>query len=229
MKIIEILEDFVGLFFPKVCPACGFNLFRNEKCICTRCLYHLPKTNFEKIKDNPVAMIFWGRVQIELATSFFYFNKGSKFRKLVHKLKYKGATDIGFELGCQFGLRLAESDFNTIDVIIPVPLHPEKFKKRGYNQSEYIASGIAHVLKKELNTSALVRTLSSSTQTRKTRFERWQNVENIFEVQKPNELINKHVLIVDDVITTGSTLEACAIAIKKINNTKVSIATLATA
>lgn len=226
---MKILSDFLDLFYPRTCAACGFNLIHNEKLICTKCLFFLPKTNFHKDIDNPVARLFWGRVKIEYASAYFYFNKGSRFRKLIHQLKYKGQKQIGFELGRQFGFNLAESLFNEIDVIIPVPLHPKKEKKRGYNQSECIALGIADAMKKQVETKLIFRSVATQTQTKKTRIERWENVEDIFHLSNVQALEGKHVLLVDDVVTTGSTLEACSKAILAAKNTKVSIVALAVA
>lgn len=221
--------DFVSLLFPKVCAACGINLADTEQSICTRCLYQLPTTNFHDDPENEVAKLFWGRVKIEKATSFYYYHKGSKFQKPIHQLKYKGQKHIGLDLGRIFGLHLKETGFNKTDLIIPVPLHYKKLKKRGYNQSEFIARGIAEGLEKPVSTDILYRAVYNPTQTNKSRFERWENVEGIFQCKKKEFLENKHVLLVDDVVTTGSTLEACAHTISGIKNTKVSIATLAVA
>ncbi|OFX88282.1 MAG: amidophosphoribosyltransferase [Bacteroidetes bacterium GWF2_33_16] len=227
--IVKYFTDFFGLFFPELCVVCSKHLFVQEKLICTKCLYHLPKTNFHNDIENPVAQLFWGRAKIEYATAFFYFNKGSQYQDLMHHFKYHGKKEIGFVMGRAFGLQLIESPFKEIDIIIPVPLHPKKQKKRGYNQSDWIAMGLANSLKKDADTTTLVRSVSTATQTRKTRFERWQNVENIFKIIDPSKIEGKHILLVDDVVTTGSTLEACANAILEIKNTKVSIATLAVA
>jgi ComF family protein len=174
-----------------------------------------------------VAQLFWGRIPIENATSFFSYKKGSNYQHLIHFIKYKGLKELGFETGRKFGLILSDSDiYNIIDVIIPVPLHPKKEKKRGYNQSEWIASGLAQSMQKPISINNLIRNLHTSTQTQKNRFERWQNVENIFTVNDANEFKNKHILLVDDVVTTGSTLEACAFELLKIENVKISIVTL---
>jgi len=218
------------LLFPRLCVTCGDKLIEQEQWICLHCLHHIPRTNFHQEPDNPVARLFYGRVQIEFATSFFYFSKGSKYQTLLHNLKYKGMKELGDEIGKQFGIDLSKSaDFSTVDVICPVPLHPQKEKKRGYNQSWWIASGIARQMQKELSDDNLKRVSATETQTRKTRFERWQNVEGIFELSNPEAFAGKHVLLVDDVVTTGSTLEACAQAILSQTNARVSIATLATA
>jgi ComF family protein len=188
----------------------------------------LPVSNFHWHPGNKVEQLFWGRVHIENATAFFAFNKGSNYQHLIHFIKYKGLKELGFETGRRFGISLLESiRFSSVDVIVPVPLHPKKQKLRGYNQSEWIAKGISASMKKPVSIDNLKRNLHTSTQTRKNRFERWENVENIFEVTRPDEFAGKHILLIDDVVTTGSTLESCAFQLLQIENVKVSIATLA--
>jgi ComF family protein len=229
-KIQEYYIDFINLFYPNTCSACGNTLIKQEEIICTTCLYNLPKTKYWLEKDNPISKIFWGRVQIENACSYYFFSKGSIFRDLIHKLKYNGAKEIGSCMGKYFGYVLADSPlYSDIDIIIPVPLHPKKEKKRGYNQSDWIAMGLSEGMKKEWNGKLLFRKVATETQTKKSKFERWQNVENIFNIKNPKKLIGKHILLVDDVITTGSTIEACANSILSIENTKVSIVALACA
>jgi len=194
------------------------------------CLHHIPRTNFHLDPDNPVARLFYGKVNIERATSYFYFSKGSKYQTLLHDLKYKGMKELGEEIGKHFAIDLQQSpEFRSVDIICPVPLHPSKEKKRGYNQSWWIASGIAKQMNKELSSDNLHRITATETQTRKSRFARWQNVEGIFELSNPEAFSEKHILLIDDVVTTGATLEACAAAILSTTNAKVSIATLATA
>ncbi len=229
VKSRKYLYDFISLLFPRVCSACGTNLADTEQTLCTRCLYQLPTTNFHDDPENEVAKLFWGRVNIEKATSFYYYFKGSKFQKPIHQLKYHGQKHIGFDLGKIFGQHLKETGFKITDLIIPVPLHYKKLKKRGYNQSEFIARGIAEALDKPVATDIIYRAVYNPTQTKKSRFERWENVDGIFLCKKESKLMNKHVLLVDDVVTTGSTLEACAQAITRISGAKVSVATLAVA
>ncbi len=226
---MQLTDDFLQFFFPDLCVACGQILNKQEKVLCTQCLFHIPRTEFHKDFENPVSQLFWGRVKIEYAGSFFYFNKGSSYQSLIHKLKYKGRRDIGIELGKIFGAELRKSVFTMADMIIPVPLHPEKIKIRGYNQSEMIAKGLSLSLNLPVNTSALLRSESTETQTRKSRFERFRNMEKKFIVRSTADLEGKHIILADDVVTTGSTLEACAIAVLEIQGTKVSILTLAVA
>lgn len=226
-SFFNIIYDFFSLVFPKVCPACGNNLYIQENSICTKCLYELPKTNFHFNKDNEVARLFWGRVKLEAATSYYFYYKGSKFQNIIHQFKYKGQKHIGFYLGKLFGADLRNTSFSEIEIIHPVPLHSKKLKRRGFNQSEYIARGISESLNKTVITDVIYRATDVQSQTIKSRYERWENIEGVFKIKNVNKLKNKHILLVDDVVTTGSTLETCASEILKLNNTKVSIATLA--
>jgi ComF family protein len=226
----QLLTYLTELLYPRLCVVCGDRLIDHEKWICLNCLHHIPRTNFHLQSDNPVSRLFYGRVNIEYATAFFYFSKGSKYQTLLHDLKYRGMKELGEEIGKHFAIDLLKSpEFNSIDIVCPVPLHPSKEKKRGYNQSWWIASGIAKQMNKELSGNNLFRNTATETQTRKSRFARWQNVEGIFELSDPRAFSGKHILLIDDVVTTGATLEACATAILSVTNAKISIATLATA
>lgn len=223
-----MLNDFLSLIFPKVCAACGKSVFKYEESICAYCLYHLPRTNFHLYPDNPVIKLFWGRTNVSAASSLYLFNKGSKVQHLIHQLKYRGKKEIGISIGKYYGKELKNAPlFSSASVIVPVPLHARKLKKRGYNQSEAFARGIATSMNAELPDNILIRTHASGTQTRRSRFERWKNVESIFKVTAPEKIQGKHILLVDDVITTGSTLEACAEKILEVPGTRVSIATIA--
>jgi ComF family protein len=167
---------------------------------------------------------------INRAAAFYYFNKGSKVQTMIHKLKYKGRKDVGIRIGEIYGKELAKaSAFSSTDLIIPVPLHPKRQRKRGYNQSECFANGLAMSMNVRVNTTALIRTVASQTQTKKSRISRWDNVSEIFEVKKPEELTGKNILLVDDVMTTGATLEACAMRILAVPGTNICIATIACA
>ena len=227
-KLTKGLSNIADMFFPNLCVACENRLVMQEKFLCIECWHDLPVTNFHFNAENKVVQLFWGRVQIENATAFFAYNKGSRYQHLIHFIKYKGLKELGYETGRRFGTALSASpEFNSVDFVVPVPLHPKKQKLRGYNQSEWIANGISESLKKPVSVNNLQRNLHTSTQTRKNRYERWENVENIFEVIRPEEFAGKHILLIDDVVTTGSTLESCAFQLLQIENVKVSIATLA--
>jgi len=220
-------KDFLNLLFPELCPACENVLLRNEGIICTACRLDLPRTRFYSFRDNPVARLFWGRVRLENATSYFYYQKGSRYQNLVHELKYRGRTDIGMELGRIMGIELRDTPFAETDVILPVPLHPEKQRIRGYNQCDFIAGGLSSGLEIPFRTGLLVRTSESLTQTGKSRIQRWMNVEQVFKVAEKGNLPSKHITLVDDVVTSGATLDACASALLQVPGTRVSIATLA--
>ncbi|HNY01520.1 MAG TPA: ComF family protein [Bacteroidales bacterium] len=224
------LTDFFSLVFPRICPACGNSLWKNERGICHACEYHLPKTNFHFDAENPVSRLFWGRADIVTAAAFLYFHKGNKVQRLVHQLKYKGRKDIGIFLGEMYGETLKYAPlFNASDVIIPVPLHKKRYMKRGYNQSEQFGIGLGNVMKIPVNRHLLARVKATETQTRKSRFSRYQNVKEIFRVERPEEWENRHLLLVDDVITTGATLESCILALQVIPGVKISVACIATA
>jgi len=222
-------DDFLNLFFPRLCAGCSASLFRGESLICTRCRYQLPRTGYHRWRNNPVEVLFWGRVPIIYGTAGFFFQKKGYFQHMVHAMKYRGMKELGKELGKVMGIDMAGSVFSEVDLLVPVPLHPEKLLKRGYNQSEWIAFGLGEALRKPVGKNILVRVIASETQTRKSRFDRWKNVENIFRIMRPDAIQGKHILLVDDVVTTGATLESCAHEILNVPGTKVSVATLAVA
>ena len=204
-------------------------MFLHENVLCSKCLYHLPRTQITDLEDNPVAQLFWGRVKLKYCTSLFYYIKGSKYQQIIHSLKYGGKKYIGSEMGKMFGIELAKTNINSIDMVVPIPLHARKLRKRGYNQSELIAKGIAESLHKKTLTNSLERIINTDSQTKRSRYQRWENVEGIFRVKQPELFKNSHILLVDDVVTTGSTIESCALEILKIEGTIVSVATLAAA
>ena len=224
-----LFRDAIDFFYPRNCVACSCVLNRNESDICLECKSSLPRTHFHFIKDNPVSKVFWGRIPVEWATSYFYFSKDSRVQKLLHHIKYNNLKELGYDVGRWFGDDLKQNSFlaSDLDYIIPVPLHHKKLKKRGYNQSELLAGGIAESMNKQMNSTNLSRNIFSSTQTRKSRYKRWENVKDIFTIKHPDELKNTHVLLVDDVITTGSTIEACGQALMQCDQIKISVASIA--
>ena len=225
-----VFEDLISLFYPRLCAGCKTPLVKGEEVICLNCLADLPRTNYHFIEDNPVFQLFTGRVNIELATAFCRFDKGGHLQHLLHELKYKGNREVGHKLGILFGFDLIQNKlYEDIDCIIPVPLHPKKEKKRGFNQSVEICKGLSESMSRPLLSETLFRDVHTESQTRKGRFERWENVSGIFSVQNGTLLTGKHLLLVDDVVTTGATLEACSGPLLKIPGVKVSIATLACA
>lgn len=229
-KSLRFFGTLFDLFFPNLCVVCSDSLMQDEELMCLHCIHSIPRTNYHLLIDNPVEKRFWGKVSVFRGTSFFYFQKGSPYRKLLHELKYKGNKEIGEKLGRIAAIDLMQSDdFQTIDLILPVPLHPAKLKKRGYNQSEYIANGLSKVLGKPVENNLLIRIRENETQTKKNVFERFENTFDIFKCNSPEKLKGKHILLVDDVLTTGSTLEACVCAIQQAPEVRVSIFTLAIA
>ncbi len=225
---MSLFDDLLALFYPRLCAGCGTSLVIGENVLCLNCLADLPRTGFHQFKENPVYQIFTGRTSIELATSFCRFDKGGRLQHLLHALKYQGNREVGQKMGLLLGIELShELDYQQIDAIIPVPLHPKKEKKRGFNQSVEICTGLSKAMNKPLILGNLVRDLYSESQTFKGRFERWENVCGIFSVRNPSQFKGKHLLLIDDVITTGATLEACCLPLLEIEGVKVSLASIA--
>jgi ComF family protein len=229
--MIPFLSDLVHLFYPRVCSACNTALYKHEEVICTRCLYEIPKTNFHLGKDNLVSQLFWGKFPLESAGAYYYFRKGSKVQHLLHQFKYKNSPDIGVRIGQLYGEELVASGCPLPDVIVPIPLHPKKLVIRGYNQSERFAEGLSQSLKIPVDTKNFIRNTFTETQTRKSRFDRWNNVKDIFYCVDPELFNHKHILLVDDVITTGSTIESSAQKLLSFENIelKISVASMAVA
>jgi len=225
--MLSLLNDLLGLFFPRTCLACGKNLLSHEDMVCEPCLFHLPRTRFHLEADNPVVRAFWGKVPLIHGTAFLYYAKGNRVQRLIHALKYKGETDLGLFLGKIFGEELLEMDvFPGIQGIVAVPLHPSRLKKRGYNQGELIAKGLSDALGIPLLTGVMERSRATTTQTRKSRYDRWKNVEDIIRIKNADAISGKTLLLVDDVLTTGSTMEACISALIQVPGVRVSVAAI---
>lgn len=230
MKISKIWNDLMGLLFPESCVLCGKAMVEGEELICMYCMYRLPRTNFHTDRENKVEKRFFGKIPVEEASAYFYFNKGSDFRHLIHLLKYKDRKDVGATLGRFAARDLMNSDtFKGVDCIIPIPLHKNKERKRGYNQAEWIARGMAEVMNIPMELNGIHRVKANNTQTRKSVLQRWQNVQEIFEVKDSLMVEGKHILLVDDVLTTGATMESCAVVLLEVKGVKISIFTLAVA
>ncbi len=225
---MNLFHDFFSLFFPNNCLACHSSLKGNEKHICQACFSQIPLTNFHKEEMSLMEKMFWGRVHLENITAYAFFEKKGIVQHLLHELKYKGKKDLGFFLGQMLGQELLiNKKYEEIDILVPVPLHVSKFRMRGYNQSEEIAKGISDILQKPLAKDALACMRTTESQTRKTRFKRWQNVEEKYQLSQSKKIENKHILLVDDVITTGATIESCATQLLSCQGTKVSVASIA--
>lgn len=222
------IDDLVNLFYPEVCAACNNGLFKGEHTLCTHCLYHLPLTNFHKFSGNPVEKQFWGKVPIQAATSLYFFNKGERVQQLIHRLKYQGEKEVGAFTGRLLGKQLLTSEiFASVDLVVPVPLHASKLRLRGFNQADFFASGLSEVMGQPCLPDFLVKQRASSTQTNKSRFMRFENVDRLFVVNEKYQKEACHFLLVDDVITTGSTLASCASSLLEIPGARVSVATIA--
>lgn len=227
---MSIWTDLWKLFFPQCCLVCGKTLLEGEEYLCFHCLSNMPRTHLYLHKDNEMEKELWGKFPIERASAYLYYSKGGDVKKLLTDLKYRGNADLGCFLGrCMTREMLSSGFFQGVDGIIPVPLHPRKQKIRGYNQSIMLANGISSVTNIPVWNDLLVRTQYTQTQTRKGSYERWLNVKDMFECTSPDRLIGKHVLLVDDVFTTGATLVACADAFRQIPDLRFSVLTLALA
>ncbi|QXP71376.1 ComF family protein [Polaribacter sp. R2A056_3_33] len=225
---MRILKDLFNLFYPKLCANCDNQLTKNENAICTFCRHDLPLTNFTNYSENKITKTFYGRITIEKAYSLLFYRKIGITKKLIHELKYKGNEEIGMFFGNWLGEMLIENnEFSAIDVIVPVPLHPKKRRERGYNQVSKFGESLSNHLNKTFVEDILLRTSSSKTQTFKARFERFNNNDTKFQLSNITALKNKHILLIDDVITTGATLEACAKELQKTEGVKISILTMA--
>ncbi len=224
-----MIKNLLNLFFPKVCESCNGILGDNEQVVCTSCRHHLPVTNFHFENSETVKKTVYGRVKLENATALFHFSKKGMVQQLLHNLKYRGHEQIGSFLGQWLGQELSTLDaYGAIDVVIPVPLHRSKLRKRGYNQVAKFGKEIAKALNAEYNESVLIKTKSTKTQVFKKRLLRW-NDKALFDISENQSLKGKHILLVDDIITTGATVEACALVLLKIDNITLSVATMAIA
>ena len=225
--MIRLLKDFISLFYPEVCITCGEGLAEKEEFICTSCFYKLPKTDYHNYPNNTLYKTFYGRAEIQAAAAFCYYSKGSMVQELVHEVKYKGKKELGTCFGKWYGAELkGVSPFSELDYIVPVPLHPKKLKRRGYNQSACFAQGLSQVMKVPVLENGIKRQKDTETQTNKSRFSRWENVKDVFEVENKEQLQGKNVLIVDDIITTGATMEACIHALNAAEVKSVSVASI---
>lgn len=228
--MMSIWSDLWELFFPRCCLFCGSRLSHGERTLCFSCLAKLPRTELHLRRDNAVERNFWGKFPVERATSFLYYAKGGDVRQLLYELKYHGNKEVGKVMGRTMAAELLSSCFfEDVDLIIPVPLHRRKERQRGYNQSECLARGIAEVTGLPVCTDMVVRSRYTETQTHKGQYERWENVRNLFACSAPELLENKHVLLVDDVLTTGATIVACVDALRNVSGLRVSVLTLALA
>lgn len=226
--ILQIWNDILHLLYPNICLICGDILIEGEKYICLNCHYNLPLVSSEAAVNNPTEKLFAGRFMFSQAEAWLFFQKGNSVQTLIHAIKYHGNKQLAYLLGREAALKLTKTDlFKNIAYLVPIPLHHKRLKQRGYNQSEWIAKGMASVLNIEIDTVTLIRKKHNKSQTTKGVFDRWDNVHYIFELRNPEKFSNKHILLIDDVITTGATMNAAAELILKNNTTEISLFSIA--
>lgn len=219
------INSFLDFIYPRYCAACNNLLLTNENELCLSCNYELPQTNLHKQKDNQVEQLFWGKIKIEFASSYLFYTKGNITQEVIQKFKYRGRKNIGYIWGKQYGNEIKEY-LDDIDFIIPIPLHEKKLKKRGFNQSEYFGKGLSESAKIPIETQLLTRKIYTETQTKRSRIDRWENVKSIFEVTDKDKIQGKHILLVDDIVTTGSTIESAVLTLQGEATVKISVLTL---
>ncbi|MCY7311020.1 MAG: ComF family protein [Chitinophagaceae bacterium] len=225
----EIKDSVLHLLFPHVCTGCGSDILNEESVLCMRCMDAMPETNFELHLNNPVEKTFWGRLPLAGATAQFYFTKESLMQHLMHQFKYKGNKELGLQLGRMMGDQILKSGRFQVDGLVPLPLFPAKQRRRGYNQATVLCEGMAAVMNIPVLDRVIIRPQHTETQTKKGRIERWKNMEGKFVLSDPDAIRNKHLLLVDDVVTTGATFEACGNELLKAENVILSLASLCVA
>lgn len=223
-----MFESLFNLIFPKICYACGDVINGSIQHICLSCRADLPKINVQDFTNNKIQHLFWGRLELKKANAYLKFEQEGKTQRLLHALKYKGIKEVGNTLGELAAIELKDSNFfNKIDVLLPIPIHYIKTKKRGYNQSHFIAEGISNITKIPVDVKSIIKEVNTKSQTKKNRFQRFENVNETFKVLHKEPLEGKHVLLIDDVVTTGATIEACGNALRNINGIQLSLLTIA--
>ncbi len=229
IQLKEIKDSFLHLLFPHICTGCGSDILNEESVLCMRCMDAMPETNFEIYANNPVEKTFWGRLPLIAASAQFYFTKESMMQHLMHQFKYKRNKELGLQLGRIMGEKIKASARFEADALIPLPLFPAKEKRRGYNQATVQCEGMAEIMNIPVLDKVIIRPRHTETQTKKGRIERWKNMEGKFILPDPASIHHKHLLLVDDVITTGATLEACGNELLKAEGVQLSVATLCVA
>jgi ComF family protein len=229
VQLKEIKDSFLHLLFPHLCAGCGNDILNEDSVLCMRCIDAMPETNFELYPNNPVEKTFWGRLPLVSATAQFYFTKESLMQQLMHQFKYKRNKELGIQLGRIMGEQIKQSGRFEVDALIPLPLFPAKEKRRGYNQATLLCQGMASVMNIPVLDKVIIRPQHTETQTKRGRIERWKNMEGKFFLSNKEAICNKHILLVDDVITTGATLEASGNELLKAEGVRLSVATLCVA
>ncbi|MEK6781081.1 MAG: ComF family protein [Bacteroidota bacterium] len=228
--LVNAISDFIALFFPRCCLACSESLVKGEDILCTHCLTELPKTNYHLHADNPIQDRLTGRIKVKHAWAYMKFRKSGIVQHLLHQLKYNNHPEVGVRIGMAYGKELLERGFEKeFDLIVPVPLHQFRQRKRGYNQSAKFAEGLSYSLGVPWDESITIRKKHTATQTRKSKLDRWENVNTVFGIDSMDKILNQRILLVDDVITTGATLEACGQQLLEGNCKELSVACMAEA
>ena len=221
------IKDFISLLFPRYCKVCRRRLMHSEQHLCINCLLELPRTHYDQNPENLLIQHFMEWPEVVRATAYFYYHKEGKYSSLIHHLKYHDKPEVGIYLGRIAATELQKSGFfDGIDIIVPLPLSRKKLRKRGYNQCDYIAQGLSEVTGIAVCNSCIERIIDTDTQTRKGRIERWENTKNIFRITNAGVLTGKHILLIDDVVTTGATLHACISAMLATTSVRISVFTL---
>lgn len=228
MKILpsfikKLGSDLIDLFYPRLCLGCEGTLRRNESFICLHCYYYLARSGDFENRENELEKTFQGRLPLKWAAALYRFRKKGRVQNLIHNIKYRGQNEAAKFIGEEYGRALKNSALNLPEKIVPVPLHKKKLKERGFNQSTWFAYGIASQLGVPVLEDALKRNVYTETQTKKSRYERWKNVGEIFSLDNPDAIKNCHLLLVDDIVTSGATMEACGIKLLEAENVQLSI------
>ena len=228
--LFQYLQNFSELLYPKLCGGCGNHLYENEEVVCVYCRASLPLSGECDFENNASEKLFWGKVSITAAASFLFFQKKSSTQHLLHQLKYQQKENIGEWLGEQFAYSLqSKGRFAAVEIIIPIPLHPSRIKFRGYNQCDAIARGMASVLQIPIVNGVLIRSVATQRQTKKNRFQRFENMESVFSVSQASAIKGKNILLLDDVLTTGATLISAAQVLQQAGSNKLFVGAIAKA
>ena len=228
--LFQYLQNFSELLYPKLCGGCGNHLYENEEVVCVYCRASLPLSGECDFENNASEKLFWGKVSITAAASFLFFQKKSSTQHLLHQLKYQQKENIGEWLGEQFAYSLqSKGRFAAVEIIIPIPLHPSRIKFRGYNQCDAIARGMASVLQIPIVNGVLTRSVATQSQTKKNRFQRFENMESVFSVSQASAIKGKNILLLDDVLTTGATLISAAQVLQQAGSNKLFVGAVAKA
>ena len=227
-KAQELLHDFTSLFFPNICMACMHNAPVHDEYLCMECKINLPTTDFHLFEENIFTNRLWGRFPLQSGTAQLLMIKGGLAENIIYNIKYRNATQLAINLGEKYGRKLVKAPlYKDVDVIVPVPIHASKMRTRGYNQSAMFGSGLSESMNIPLVENVLIKKRKTKSQTKKSRLNRLLSVQNEYVIKKPERLIGKHILLVDDVLTTGATIESCALELLKVEGVRLSLATIA--